>query len=132
MKGLKTMGDNALAVYGKVDNPMTFADQMAESVAALISCDVRQGRAMAIQMLCEGLNPMQLQRRYHWIQGRPSMRADAMRAEFRMNYGGDFEIVEATGDVAHTSMRGLAKPDKYERLPPASSGEETPVCSKDA
>lgn len=109
------MGDNALAVYGKVDNPMTFADQMAESVAALISCDVRQGRAMAIQMLCEGLNPMQLQRRYHWIQGRPSMRADAMRAEFRMNYGGDFEIVEATGDAAHikfTDAKGREYPSK--------------------
>lgn len=109
------MGDNALAVYGKVDNPITFADQMAESVAALISCDVRQGRAMAIQMLCEGLNPMQLSRRYHWIQGRPSMRADAMRAEFRMNYGGDFEIIEATGDVAHikfTDAKGREYPSK--------------------
>ncbi len=94
------MADNALAVYQK-ESPLAFSVDMAESVAALIGCDLRQGKAMALQMYCEGLNPMQLKRRYHWIQGQPSMRADAMRSEFRMNWGGDYEIIESTPDVAH-------------------------------
>lgn len=98
------MADNALAVYQRVENPISFCDSMALAFASVVGCDERQGKAMAMQALCEGLNPMQLQRRYHWIQGKPSMRADAMRAEFRMNHGGDFELIESTGDVAHVKF----------------------------
>lgn len=90
----------ALAVYDKIDNPIAFAEQFAEAAAAMCGCDVRQGKAMALLALTEGVNLMQLRRRYHWIQGAPSMRADAMRAEFRMNYGGDFEIIENSPDRA--------------------------------
>ena len=80
--------------------PLQFAAEMGLAVASLIGCSPEQGKAMALQALCEGISPMQLQRRYHWIQGKPSMKADAMRAEFRMNHGGDFEILETSGDVA--------------------------------
>jgi hypothetical protein len=40
--------------------------------------------AFTLMMLCqsEGLHPMQALKRYHLIEGRPSMRADAMQAEF--------------------------------------------------
>jgi hypothetical protein len=40
--------------------------------------------AFTLMMLCqsEGLHPMQALKRYHIIEGRPSMRADAMQAEF--------------------------------------------------
>lgn len=90
---------NALAVY-EGTKPLEFASEMGLAIASLIGCDPNQGKAMALQAICEGISPMQLQRRYHWIQGKPSMKADAMRAEFRMNWGGDFEILETTGDVA--------------------------------
>lgn len=45
--------------------------------------------ALALMLLCdsEGLHPMQAMRRYHIIEGRPSMRADAMQAEFQRRGG---------------------------------------------
>lgn len=45
--------------------------------------------AFTLMLLCqsEGLHPMQAVRRYHIIEGRPSMRADAMLAEFQRQGG---------------------------------------------
>ena len=45
--------------------------------------------AFTLMMLCqaEGLHPIQAMRRYHVIKGRPSMRADAMQAEFQRQNG---------------------------------------------
>jgi hypothetical protein len=90
----------ALSVYDRVTDPLAFAKEFALPAASLIGCDINQGAAMALQALSEGIPLMQLRRRYHWIQGAPSMRADAMRAEFRMNHGGNFTIVEASPDKA--------------------------------
>ncbi len=93
------MSESRLTVYEKSD-PLDFAEKMGIAIASLIGCDAHQGKAMALQAYVEGISPMQLQRRYHWIQGKPSMKADAMRAEFRMNHGGDFEIIESTSEAA--------------------------------
>lgn len=91
----------ALAIYDRVQNPLAFASEMAESTAAIVGCSLAQGKGIALTCLCEGLTPVEFKRRYHWIPTLgPAMRADAMRAEFRMNYGGDFEIVENTPDRA--------------------------------
>jgi len=48
-----------------------------------------------LMMLCqsEGIHPLQALKRYHIIKGRPSMRADAMQAEFQ-RAGGKVEWVE--------------------------------------
>jgi hypothetical protein len=40
------------------------------------------------------------QRRYHTIAGKPTMRADAMLAEFRSEFGGKYKIVECSKDRA--------------------------------
>ena len=42
-----------------------------------------QGAIFAMTCLMEGKTPMEIMRTYHIIQGRPSMRADAMQAEFQ-------------------------------------------------
>lgn len=48
-----------------------------------------EAQAMTLMMLCrsEGLDPIQAMRRYHIIQNRPTMRADAMQAEFQARGG---------------------------------------------
>lgn len=45
--------------------------------------------AMTLMMLCaaEGIEPINALRRYHIIKGRPTMRADAMQAEFQRRGG---------------------------------------------
>ena len=53
--------------------------------------------ALALILLCqaEGLHPGAALRRYHIIEGRPSMRADAMQAEFQAR-GGMIRWIERT------------------------------------
>lgn len=76
--------------------------QMAELVAnsRMFPGIVTPQAAAALMLLCqsEGLHPMQALRRYHVIEGRPSMKADAMQAEF-MRHGGSIRWVQTDGDV---------------------------------
>ena len=57
--------------------------KMAQHVAASGMFGLNQSQAFTLMLLCEseGLHPIQAVRRYHIIQGRPTMRADAMLAE---------------------------------------------------
>ena len=87
---------NAVAVYGNVANPVEFCNSMAKAYASLMSCTEEQGKAIALTCMCEGLTPVEFGRRYHLIQGKPAMRSDAMLAEFRLNYGGDYTFDPAT------------------------------------
>ena len=54
-----------------------------------------------LMLLCEadGLHPIEAMRRYHIIQGVPSMRADAMQAEFQSR-GGSIEWIRYDAEVA--------------------------------
>jgi hypothetical protein len=58
------------------------------------------GMVIALTCMCDGITPIDYLRRYHTINGRPSMRSDAMLAEFRMNHGGDHVPVERTAEKA--------------------------------
>jgi hypothetical protein len=92
---------NALTIFQKVDDPVSFCTAMAKPCAAAAGVPLEQGEAVAMVCLIEGITPYQYRRRYHTTPFGPAMRADAMRAEFRMNHGGDFEIIENTGDCGH-------------------------------
>jgi hypothetical protein len=61
--------------------------------------------AAALMLLCrsKGLDPMSAVERYHIVQGRPVMRADAMLAEF-IQGGGRIEWHERTGEVASATF----------------------------
>lgn len=62
--------------------------------------------AMTLMMLCEadGLHPVEAMRRYHILHGRPSMRADAMQAEFQAK-GGRVEWVESNEEACEALFR---------------------------
>ncbi len=61
----------------------------AAAKSGFFACAETPEAAMALMLLCqaEGLHPMQAMRRYHIIEGQPSMRADAMLAGFQANGG---------------------------------------------
>lgn len=71
--------------------PLAEVRQMAEVVAKSgLFAEVKSAdAAMALMLLCqaEGLHPVQALRRYHIINGRPAMKADAMLAEFQSRGG---------------------------------------------
>jgi hypothetical protein len=66
---------------------MMMAEQVAKS--RLFPGFETPQAAFALMLLCqsEGLHPMQAVRRFHLINGKPSMRADAMQAEYQRQGG---------------------------------------------
>lgn len=60
---------------------------------------------------CEGLNPISAMKRYHIVEGRPSMRADAMQAEFLAHGGAIIFHVRTDGMVAATLFSDKSKLD---------------------
>jgi len=61
----------------------------------------QQGQGLIIVMTCvqAGITPLEFVERYHIIDGRPSMRADAMLARF-LELGGRYDVVERTSEMA--------------------------------
>ncbi|MDH3279511.1 MAG: hypothetical protein OEQ39_02865 [Gammaproteobacteria bacterium] len=58
-----------------------------------------QGTILVMSCLQSGLTPMQFIERYHLIDGRPSMRSDAMLARL-LELGGSYSVIERTPEVA--------------------------------
>jgi len=61
----------------------------------------QQGQGLLIVMTCiqAGITPLEFIERYHIIDGRPSMRADAMLARF-LELGGKYEVIERSAKTA--------------------------------
>lgn len=100
------MSNNALAVYQKIADPVAAVKLMAKSVASMIpGTSIDQGEGIAWVCLIEGIHPLDFNRRYHWMPGKgATMRADAMQGEFEMNFGGRFEVIESTHEVASANV----------------------------
>jgi hypothetical protein len=64
---------------------------------------------------CEGLNPVAAMKRYHIVEGRPSMRADAMQAEFQARGGAIIFHVRTDEMVAATLFAEKGKVDDAAR-----------------
>lgn len=81
---------NEITIYEKVQNPLEFAKEMGKafSQSGMFGCkNEQQGVVLAMACAVERKNPIELARTYHIIDGKLSMRADAMLAEFRARGG---------------------------------------------
>lgn len=90
---------NEITVYDRVTDPVTMMESLGKSMyeARMFGCsNEAQGRVLALACIAERKNPIELARTYHIIDGKLSMRADAMLAEFR-KLGGKVRWI-ATGD----------------------------------
>ncbi len=89
---------NALAVYSKINDPIAAAKQMALACCRVCGGKTEEeGFVIALTCQIEAITPVEFNRKYHMIQGKPSTRADWMLAEFNLQ-GGDHEIVELSPD----------------------------------
>lgn len=81
-------------------DPLVAADKMAQSYAMVCGGKTKEeGFVIALTCMMEGITAIEFNRRYHMIQGKPSMRADALLAEFR-SAGGRYKILENSPDRA--------------------------------
>ena len=79
------MTEKTLAKISHVLVPLADMQTMAKSIAGSKMFGVQsEDQAMALMLLCqaEGLHPVLALRRYHIIDGKPAIRADALQGEF--------------------------------------------------
>jgi hypothetical protein len=77
--------ENKLSLFQGITNPIEAAHQLGEAFAAsgLFGCSrPQQGTVLAMQCLATGMSPFELTQTYHIIDGKLSMKADAMLGRF--------------------------------------------------
>lgn len=80
----------ALALYNRVGDPMDAIAKLGNSFhqSGMFGCtNESQGRVLALACFVKARDPFELMQEYHLIQGKLSMRADAMLAKFRERGG---------------------------------------------
>lgn len=84
--------------YTKINDPIQAIQVMGEMIAGsgMFGCQkVEQGMVLAMQCLAEGKAPLELAKTYHIIEGKLSMRADAMLGGY-LAKGGKVKWTERT------------------------------------
>lgn len=97
-RGLTAAGSVNDRIADPVHYALTIGTAMAKSGMFGLN-NVESGQVVALTCLFEGISPLQYGRKYHTVQGKPSMRADAMLAEFRLN-GGKHKVVRRDSEGA--------------------------------
>lgn len=90
LPAVATHNTPALHTYDKVANPMEAAEQLGQWIcrSGMFGADrPEQGNLLALQCLVERKAPLEMAKHYHVIQGRLSLRADAMLALYRERGG---------------------------------------------
>jgi hypothetical protein len=88
--------------YDRISDPMTAMVKMGEFLATsgLFGCEKKeQGIVLALACMCERKNPLEIARTYHIIEGKLSMKADAMLAAYRVK-GGKLKWLQADDKAA--------------------------------
>ncbi len=94
---------NAMAVYGRIGDPMEFINGMGKVFSMAGACGVKtenEGKVLALACMCKGVDPFELQQDYHIIDGKLSMRADTMLAKFRERGGKHKWVKDGTDGIA--------------------------------
>lgn len=97
---------NDLSVYERIQDPMAAVRELGNAIAKsqLFGCaNVEQGQVFAMECLARRCPPLSLAEEYHIIQGRLSMRADAMLARF-IDAGGKHRVIDRTPELAAVSL----------------------------
>lgn len=87
-----------LEVYDRINDPMQAVKTLGAAIfkSGLFGCDrMEQGEVLAMECLAQRKSPLELNRTYHFIEGRLAIRADALLAKYLVA-GGQVEWVERT------------------------------------
>jgi hypothetical protein len=87
---------NSIGIYNKISDPIEAIKVMGAMIAesGMFGCNKHeQGMVLAMQCLAEGKAPLELAKTYHIVEGKLSMRADAMLGRF-LTTGGKVKWLE--------------------------------------
>jgi hypothetical protein len=80
-----TNASTSIGIYNKITDPIQAIERMGEMIWAsgMFGCvKPEQGMVLAMQCLAEGKAPLELAKTYHIIEGKLTMRADAMLGRY--------------------------------------------------
>jgi hypothetical protein len=96
----------AIQLYDKIQDPIAGIEKLGNFFAksGMFGCEkVEQGAILAMACWAERKSPLEITKKYHLLDGRLSMKAEAMLAEFKVR-GGKHEIVTRTPDCASIKL----------------------------
>jgi hypothetical protein len=118
--------NNALTLYGRMPDPLAAIKTLGEAFKTSPMLGLTtpgDGIVLAMTCMADGITPLDFIRKYHIIEGRPSMRADAMTAEFRRRGGkvrwlqlGDSGTAEAEFEFENQTLKMSFTLDDARRL----------------
>lgn len=95
-------GSTEISMYDRLDNIPQFLGALADDITksgVFMNCNPATAGLLAVECVARKQTPLQLAQTFHLIQGRLSMRADAVLAEFN-RMGGKHQLVEKTAERA--------------------------------
>lgn len=90
----------SIGIYNKINDPIEAIKVMGAMIAesGMFGCQKHeQGMVLAMQCLAEGKAPLELAKTYHIVEGKLSMRADAMLGRF-LTTGGKVKWLERSNE----------------------------------
>lgn len=123
-----------LSVYDRVQNPIEAIEKIGDlfATSGMFGCEKKEhGRILALACMCERKSPFEIMRTYHIVEGKLSMRADAMLARFH-ELGGLYEWKNSGDDgteaVLCLSYRGI---DHFDVKFTLEEAVKANLCGKD-
>jgi hypothetical protein len=98
---------NEISIYQNIADPVAAATTIGKAITAsrIFGCqNEAQGQILALECLAKRLPPLALAEQYHLIDGKLSMKADAMLAGFE-DLGGEYEVKEYSPDACEVIFR---------------------------
>lgn len=109
-------GELSVSVYDRIQNPIEAMVILGKSIAEsqMFGCsNVSQGVVLAWECLTSRESALSLAKKNHIIDGKLSMKADAMLAEFSER-GGAHRILSRTPDLAAIELTRNGQPQKFD------------------
>lgn len=94
------MSEATISLFDRCTDPLAAIEKMGTFLAksGMFGCEkIEQGMVIAMACLCERKSPLDIMKKYHIIEGKLSMRADAMLAEF-IGRGGKVKWLKSGDD----------------------------------
>ena len=101
------MTTNEITVYERMSDPVAAIDSMGKSIAQskLFGCqNEAQGQVLAMECMAQRMPPLTMAKRFDLMNGKLSMKSQAMLADFRTS-GGKTRLVEKSANRAAIWMR---------------------------
>lgn len=98
---------NEISVYQQIADPVAAVTTIGKAITAsrIFGCqNEAQGQILALECLAKRLPPLALAEQYHLIDGKLSMKADAMLAGFE-DLGGEYEVREYSPDACEVIFK---------------------------